>query len=499
MVNCRNTTGDRGSGKTEGTKVDLKRIADEGQCAVVVFDRPGKMAREMVGQLSAAGHEKRTLLEIASDTETVLRSEFHKDSQATAAQRKNENDLADERFTQVFWAKRGLKSGEQRPYTKLWLDNAVAIWRGRGAPDLRRLGDVFFRGTRDYEKALAETNETDATFLFRELEARCRRNPVQWEIETGAAYRLIKPIIESPVLYLRHGKGNIWEELIAQKMQVYFDLSNVTYEAARGLTLFEAHGAINACREHFGRTREPLSLLVVLEEAGAMDTVTPFIISSMQELRKAGVAVWPISQTINDFGDSALFETILSLCVEHHWYRMNSGIERAGKDTAHPSFNPMEVHFTRERIVSNGFEQIKTTSTGKSSGPDGKIRKDEREGVSFLPKQHIVVEKSYKTPQLHEQEMCTEVSTLQVGWRLAKDLAGVRKEKVIPLPEPSPLGLTEIRTQKAIERIRSGKHFTRVTSESCPPSTTPPAPPASPTAPVPSSPRPSEPGRILFG
>ena len=109
--------------------------------------------------------------------------------------------------------------------------------------------------------------------------------------------------MKSPVLYLRHGEGIDWRDLLLKKMQIYFDLSGVTAEAARALSIFASHAAINACREHFDETGEPLPLVVVLEEAGVMDLVTPFILDAMRELRKAGVAVWIVSQTIEDFNE----------------------------------------------------------------------------------------------------------------------------------------------------------------------------------------------------
>jgi len=34
-----------------------------------------------------------------------------------------------------------------------------------------------------------------------------------------------------------------------------------------------------------------------------MDLVTPFILDSMRELRKAGVSVWIVSQTIEHFDE----------------------------------------------------------------------------------------------------------------------------------------------------------------------------------------------------
>ena len=66
-----------------------------------------------------------------------------------------------------------------------------------------------------------------------QLARRSGRNLVQFEREAGAAMRLFD-IVKSPVLYLRHGEGIDWRELLLKKSQIYFDLSKVTAEAARG-------------------------------------------------------------------------------------------------------------------------------------------------------------------------------------------------------------------------------------------------------------------------
>jgi hypothetical protein len=268
------------------------------------------------------------------------------------------------------------------------------------------------------------------------------------------------------VLDLRHGDGIDWEEILEKKMQVYFDLSGVKYEAARALGIAASHAVIDACRLHYERTGEAIPVVICYEECGIMEFLTPLAVDFAREHRKAGVSIWACSQTIRDF-DEETFEQFLGLADEHHWYFLASGVERAAADLANPTFNPMEVHYTRDRIVTDSYDEVKTVSKGTSRGPDGKTRTDERVGTAYRPRTRVVVEEYFKSPQLHEQEFRTWLAQLKTGERYVRDRDGVRKEKLTMLGEPCPLGLTPIRTTKAIERIRSSHHFSQTDCAEC--------------------------------
>jgi hypothetical protein len=144
---------------------------------------------------------------------------------------------------------------------------------------------------------------------------------------------------------------------------------------------------------------------------------------------------------------------------------MNSGVERMAKRLAYPTYNPHEVHYTRERTITDGYEQIETTSKGESRDHLGKTRKDERTGMSFRPIQRVIVDTYYKTPQLHEADYCRDLTTSLPGERLTGDLQGVRKEKVQMLGEPWPFGLSKKRTEEAIARLQNSPLLTQVNSQ----------------------------------
>jgi len=463
---CVTILGNRGSGKSFGLMVELLWLALLRMVAVLVLDRPGSLARAMVGHLCANGMENRVVYERAADTQRVLRWPWIQNSTKPGLDGERENEMEDERFKQIFQAKKHLKISQPAPYTNLGLDISSAVFRSQPRMlDLDQILDIYHPGTKDYGKLIENASAHRAVDELIAIELRSRRNPVHFETIMGASHRMLR-IVQSPVLRTRHGPGISWRELLREKYQIYFDLSNVSMEAARALAIAAAHAAINAARAHFEETGKPLPVVIVLEEAGALDLVTPFIITAMQELRKAGVAVWIVSQTIRDFDDE-IFESLLSLCDVHYWYRMNSGIERAAKDLADPTFNPTEVHYTRERVVSDGMQRVVNEVRGRSTSErktriDKEVRTDTRESISYIPIQRTIVDEYFKTPQIHEQEFRTKLANLQVGGRAVRGLSGVRLEHAVPLGEPWPLGLTDIRTQKAIERIRSRPMFVTV-------------------------------------
>lgn len=447
---CRLTLGNRGSGKSEGLKIDLLRLAKEKEYAVVAFDAPGTLAFDMVGQLCAAGLKRRTFIEYASQTEKVLSWQF-----SPPSKNQIEHEIAVEQMAQAFYARRNEKGGENKPYTDRYLKAAVSIWRSqKNAVPVDWMLKIFQQGTQEHRHMMQNAADRTSVEIFHRIETLGLRSPVQYAIETGASERILQPVA-SPVVHTRNGDSINWEKMLLEKSQVYFDLSGVTADSARSLTILAYTSIINTCRAYFNEHKRPLPVVIVLEEAGALNLVTPFIITAMQELRKAGVFVWIVSQTILDFQDTAQFEQIMSLTDCHQFYRMNAGLERAAKDITTPTFDPLGVHYQRERQEHFGEKEVVTKSTGKSKDSTGVEREDERESITYRPVYRTVVDSFYKSYELQESEIRKEIATLTVGQRFVRDLSGVRKETVVKLPEPWPLNLTQKRTIEAIEEIRN--------------------------------------------
>ena len=479
---CVTLFGNRGSGKSETLKRMLMRLALEGQVAVVVLDLPGTLGTDMVGHLCAKGLQKRTYFDAARFTDRVPQWPFFIRSTATDPhKRRIEDEQAIDELLQGPLSQRGLKSAINSPWIRQYSDAAGWVWGLQPTRlHISKLLKFYERGA-EWNEMLDRTDAASEAQMFRNLAERDGARG-QYAVETGGAYRLLEPAISSPAVYLRDGDSWDWEAILLALSQVYFDLSEVKAEAARALAIFVCNAVINACRRYFARTGKPLYVVIVLEEAGALDLVTPLIITAMQAWRKAGVSVWIVSQTIMDFEEETR-ETILALTDVHVWHAMKAGVDRAAEDLANPTFDPKEVFYTRERKQVAGHREIETMSSGESmsfdvrSGKlDDAVRRDERTGTHFLPEYETVVEEVYKTPQLHLQEFKTKIATLQVGECLVRDKDGVRLERVTILGEPWKLGLTAIRTRKAIEAIRSRPCY-RVPASSTPPSSAPPATP----------------------
>src|ERR1700730_130715 len=64
--------GSTGSGKSEGELVDLVRLADRRNCAVVLLDGHGPLAFAAAGHWVARGHEARIVYEPLDATDRVL-------------------------------------------------------------------------------------------------------------------------------------------------------------------------------------------------------------------------------------------------------------------------------------------------------------------------------------------------------------------------------------------------------------------------------------------
>jgi hypothetical protein len=316
------------------------------------------------------------------------------------------------------------------------------------------------------------------------VEERKWRNPVQYEIETGAASRAVE-VAKNPVLWTRCGTSADLRPLLLRKAQLYFDLSGVPLEVARAFVVFHYTAVIHACLRYFEETGRPLNVVIILEEAGALALVTPVLLWALQTLRKAGVYVSIVSQTIEDFPPD-VFEQLMGLTDARHYYRMNSGVDRAAKDLADPTWREREVYATRTHQERDGDDVVQTLTETVYIDEKGKKSKGVAVSERFVPRYRTVVEEIYLTPQLHEQRFRTELATNEVthntAQRHVRDRFGVRREKVQALGAPWPLGLSAKRIAEAIARCQARPEFQQpqVTN-------VPAAPPPPPSAEVPAS------------
>lgn len=463
--------GSTGSGKSEGELVDLVRLADRRDCAVVLLDGHGPLAFRAAAHWAARGHEGRLVYEPLDATDRVLCWDVlaRSDAPDPAVRRLRDAESRDE-VAQCFLAHRDLASLNDRPLTREWLEAAVdlCLSQPRSVP-ITALLDVFRPGTPAAERLLRDSDRPDVVERFRRLERIGRRSELQYEGLTGAARRLVGPVCSSEPVRLRARPGRFdWLAALRDRRLVAFDGGGVrTREVKRTLFLLAGLATIHAVRRHFAQTREPLPVVLVLEEAGALGLVTPFVLAALQELRKAGLAVHVITQSCLDFGDRSLFELLLANAPSQVWYQcLAPADQELGATTlTNAAFDPLAVHFARTRQLRAGTGRAEAAGRGESFDPHGNlVRQDRRSATVFLPQFREAAEAHYKTPQHQEQEFRTGLATLRVGERLVRDRSGVRCERVKLLRPPRPRDRFEDLTRAAIERVRRQPVYVQVAS-----------------------------------
>lgn len=458
--------GSTGSGKSEGELVDLVRLAGRRDCAVVLLDAHGPLAVRTVGEWVARRHEPRIVYEPVHDTSRVLGWNLLPPSLArTPGARRLELAETRDDLVQCFIAPRNLGTLADRPLTREWLEAAVSLALCQPDPEpFSALPFAFQVGSSGYKRLLAACTDPALVGRFRELELLKRKNVVQYDIQVGAARRLVEQVCGSEVVRLRSGGGDFdWLAALRDRSLVAFDGGGVrSRELKRTLFLLASLHVIHAVRRHFAETQSPLPVVLVLEEAGALGLVTPFVLSALQELRKAGLAVHVITQSVLDFGEPGLFEAVLANTPWQGWYQCLSPAdqEMGARALGNATFDPHAVHYARTRQVRDGVESVATESYGEGFDHNGHpVRHDTRTGTTFLTRYREEQEVHYKTPRLHEQEYRTKLATLRVGERIVRTRDGVKTERVKALPTPG--RRFEPLTREAMERIRSRPIYRR--------------------------------------
>lgn len=472
------TVGSTGSGKSEGELVELVRLARQRQHAVVLLDGHGPLAFRAAGHWAARGFEGRMVYEPLRVTDrTLCWTMLPKSVAPTPSQRRLEDAETRDEIAQCFLAQRNLATLNDRPWTKEWLEAAIALCLAQEQPEpLDSLAHAFRVGSAEYERLLGSCGLPEVARKFRDLERLWRKNPVQYETLTGASRRLVEPVCTSEAVRLRSRPGPFeWLPALRRRALVVIDGGGLrSGELKRTIFLLVSLQVIHAVRRHFAETQRPLPVVLVLEEAGAFGLVTPFVRSALQELRKAGLSIHLITQSCLDFGDPSLFETVLANSPWQAWYQVLSPADQGlgAKALVNATFDPFSVHFTRKRPFPEGNHPVPTESRVETADERGNIlRRERRTGVSYLTRYRRVTDAYYKSPQLQEQEFRTGLATLRVGERFVRDRRGVRRERVTPVRPPWFRRITDASTLAAIDRIRRQPIYLE-----CP--TPDPAPPA---------------------
>ena len=467
MTLCKLKIGNRGSGKSVTLERELWDLAWYREVAVVLFDRPGLLARSLTGRNASHKREQGVVFDTARPMGGRNLGWVYQErcDNADPMVRSNDERMADEELLMALFSKRDVKSPGSMPLANKGFKNAFRVRRGIvHPPPIWGVHHLFVRNDPVGQWMVRTTADREAARVFIEgAEQSARDGGKQWEFLFGPSERMGE-VFKSPTM-IAHDDGCFsWVQAIREKMQIYFDLSGVTADDARTFAILACSKIIHLCRQNLARTGRPLPVVIVLEEAGALDLVTPVILTAMQELRAAGVSVWVVTQTLFDFKPEVM-ESLLSLCDVHEFFRINSGIERAAQDLAYATWDSHRVHHTKEVTYTAGHEQVETKTV--TSHPDGDRVST---GEASRPILNVRVEETYYTPQQHEAEFRERLTNLQTFERFIRDKQGVRREFVPPLENPWFLGdeylpkrgmtAGERNTLLAIERIRSRPYYT---------------------------------------
>jgi hypothetical protein len=445
-----------GVGKSVGARVKVqermaRRTRGKQRAALLFLDGPGETVEPILGDLCAAGREADVDYE-----ELNARDRKHI---GTSLLRPTGNRVTDElrveQFLQPLYGQRGMVSGTNTPYIHKYAE--AAAWVMMGLPETRidAMLALFRLVDPEREWMLRHTTERDAAQVFRDASIRAsipRANPIQYEIETGGAARLFKPLL-SPVIY-EASIGNFdWKQFLLRGGIHLRNGKGVKREIRRFDSIMAINHLANAAWDLFNETGVAHDYYIVVEEGGADQIYTPQFLDNMRTARKNGWHSDFIFQSPADFGD--VFEQFIFLVHRIECYRMTSGVKEMAQLLANPTWDSHKIHDEREVSYTQGYEEVDTETVSYDHANNKRVT----HGRAFRPIQGVRIDKTYYNPQQHEAEFRQKLTTLKVGQRFVSDMDGVRLETVDMLPDPWPLGLTKIRTAKAIERIRSRPHY----------------------------------------
>ena len=139
-----------------------------------------------------------------------MRSAFHtpQSGKNRMADRKLDRLLEDaetrDEVAQCFLAQRNLATLTDRPWTKEWLEAAIALCLAQPQSEpLTSLLSAFRVGSADYKRLLQGCDRPEVAGKFTDLERLRRKNELRYEVMTGASRRLLELVCTSEAVRLR--------------------------------------------------------------------------------------------------------------------------------------------------------------------------------------------------------------------------------------------------------------------------------------------------------
>jgi hypothetical protein len=401
-------------------------------------------------------------------------------------------------------ADRGIDTLRDKPWTLDWADWAVEVFRHQ--PVKRPIDWVYWIlefGSRQHREAIDSCTNPVLVTKAEEMQTIRRRSPQQADAQLGGARRLFKPLIHPLFVATAQAepKFDLMQALI-DKTQILVNGKGLARDTFRFFANLLQLECINAVRRHYDKTGQTLPTVLVLEESGAYGLITEFTIRCAQEQRKmGGPFIKALSQSPLDWKGTDIFARFAANCPRKLVYRNDTpeACKILGEILATPTFDSKEVHYTRERLQHDGYEEIETTSHSRSKNANIRDHKSKTHGdtesvshgTASRAKYKPVTDEFYKSVQTHLAEFQAGIANNKVGQRHRRDFDGVTRETVTMLEAPWVLGHVMIpvkgmedenlfpegrvsrhvyQLRRAIHRIRSRPHYQLCNSSSSSPS-----------------------------
>jgi hypothetical protein len=413
------------SGKSEAELARLVPLAKQGDCAIVLVDPPGTLARKFLLHLDLLGLTSRVLYDRLCDTDRVpgydwLAASMHPDP----LQRDAENDERIRDFAEILIRRRGAKGTAGTPLIEETVLAAVAVFIRQAVPvPLPWLADIFDPLSERRAHLLRNCTESE---LKRKLQDLGSLSPTTRRAETAPAERILRAVLQSPAFRVRSGDAT-------------FDVGRFLDD--RGILILDGSSRGNLSRDamsvmmgavilrviEYARRGAANRIVLVLDEAANANLLGLQESQALAEAGKWRLEVHVLVQDPFGFPTPEIRSNVMQNCWRHEWFRQGSAeaARLAAEDVATPQLDPLKLHHTEERTrtVDAGFDRV--TTHGRSSSVDSNGRKVRSQSTNTVlwPRRSEVKDTQDRYTALRDQVALAqkELMLLGPGYRFVRD------------------------------------------------------------------------------
>jgi hypothetical protein len=415
------------SGKSEAELARLVPLAKRNDCAIVLLDPPGTLARKFLLHLHQLGQASRVLYDRLSDTDRVPGYEWLLPSNnADPLQREAENDERVREFASILLRRRGIQDAASRPLIEETVLAALRLFVAQSPPvPLPWVADAFDLRSDARAYMLAHCSEPSLVRKFHELAA---LSPTLRRAETAPAERILRGVLGSPAFRVRSSGGATFDlrRLLDTRGIVILDggsSGNLSRDAASVMMGAVILRVIQHCR-----TGAACRVVLVLDEAVNANLIGLYESQALAEAGKWGLEFHVLVQDPFGFPSPEIRSNVFQNCWRHEWFRQGSSeaARLAAEDIAIPTLNPLRVHHTefRTRSADAGYERVRTESRSESFDRHGSpIRTTRNRSEALWPRRRDIRDAQERFTTLSDQVTLAqrELMLLGTGSRCVRD------------------------------------------------------------------------------